>query len=52
MSKLNQANEAVKSASYNGNVQYKKSPEQQLYELAVTSMYGKDNYYETNKKQI
>jgi 60 kDa SS-A/Ro ribonucleoprotein len=52
MSKLNTANTVAKGVSYEGNIQHIKSPEQQLYELAVTVMYGNDTFYESNHIQI
>lgn len=38
--------------SYNGNPQYVKADAQQLYELAVNTLYGKDAYYETSDEMV
>jgi hypothetical protein len=51
MSKLNKPNLAVsigtKKASYEGNIQDVKPVHQQLYEIAVMTLYGKDSFYES-----
>jgi len=56
MSKLNPKGISVPSrtqgVSYNGNPQDVKNAEQQLYELVVTSLYGKDTYYESNDERL
>jgi len=60
MSKLNKKSKStlIKKAdvkmdySYNGNLQYVKSADQQLYELCVNSLYGKDTYYESNDDRL
>jgi 60 kDa SS-A/Ro ribonucleoprotein len=60
MSKLNAKNKSgvIKNknvaigVSYNGNIQYVKNAAQQLYELAVTSLYGKDAFYETSDERL
>ena len=39
--------------SGNGNLQEKKSPEQELYEIAVSTLYGKDqNFYESQNATL
>lgn len=38
--------------SYNGNPQPVKDDAQQLYELIVLSLYGKDSYYETTDQRV
>lgn len=39
--------------SGNGNLQEKKSPEQELYEIAVSTLYGKEqNYYESQNATL
>ena len=38
--------------SANGNPQFKKAPEQQLLELVVGSLYGKDSYYESGNDKV
>jgi len=54
MSKLNKKAVAPKKAlppvaiSYNGNPQYAKSAKQDLFELAVGFLFGKDSYYESS----
>lgn len=53
MSKMNPKNNvrfAVKS--FNGNPQELKGAEQQLYDIAVTSMFGKDTFYESNDVRL
>jgi len=57
MSKLNSRGRtnvpADMAYSGNGNLQEKKSPEQELYEIAVSTLYGKDqNYYESENKTM
>jgi len=47
MSKFNQANTSPKALSANGNLQYVKPEKQQLYELVVNTLYGRDTYYES-----
>ena len=51
MSALNQPNTAVsvglKAPSFEGNVQWVKSPEQQLFEIAVSTFFGKSKFYES-----
>lgn len=37
--------------SYNGNLQFKKGPEQELVELAVSTLYGNDTFYETTAEK-
>lgn len=40
------------AVSYNGNPQFSKKDADQLYELIVMSLYGKDNYYESSDVQL
>lgn len=40
------------AVSYNGNPQYTKADAQQLYELIVMSLYGKDSFYESNDNRV
>jgi hypothetical protein len=47
MSKFNQANTLAKAFSANGNLQYVKPEKEQLYELVVNTLYGRDTFYET-----
>lgn len=47
MSNLNQKNTSKKGVSYNGNVQELKNAEQQLYDITVMTLYGKDSFYES-----
>lgn len=52
MSLLNIKNTAVSTGqmapSFEGNVQWVKSPEQQLFEIAVSTFFGKSKFYESN----
>lgn len=52
MSKLNKAVKPTSlnntAISYNGNPQYPKDTEMQLYEVVTMTMYGKDEFYETS----
>lgn len=49
MSQLNQKQkqERVLGVSGNGNIQYEKSSVEQLFQLMVSTLYGKDTYYAT-----
>lgn len=38
--------------SANGNLQFQKEPLQHLYELAVSTMFGKDTYYQSGNKLV
>lgn len=38
--------------SANGNLQFKKEPLQHLYELAVSTMFGKDTYYQSGNRLV
>lgn len=42
----------IEAVSYNGNPQFVKDAEQQLYELAVMMLYGNDSYYESNDERL
>ncbi len=51
MSKLNPKNtntNRYKGVSFNGNVQELKGAEQALYDIIVTTLFGKDKFYESN----
>jgi 60 kDa SS-A/Ro ribonucleoprotein len=56
MSKLNIPNTAVKlgtkKVGYEGNLQDVKTASQQLYELAVMTLYGKDSFYESGDTML
>lgn len=55
MSALNKKGTGPKrktAVSFNGNVQSAKADEQQLYEALVMTMWGKDNYYESNDARL
>lgn len=53
MSKMNPKNNVRFTVkSFNGNPQELKGAEQQLYDVAVTSMFGKDTFYETNDARL
>lgn len=56
MSKLNPKNVSVparaQGVSYNGNPQDVKNAEQQLYEIVVSSLFGKDTFYESNDERL
>lgn len=56
MSKLNKPNKNPKlnkvAVSYNGNPQYLKDAEMQLYEVVTMTLYGKDEYYETSDQRL
>lgn len=62
MSKLNVKKTSPKGAkaqapfglgvSGNGNVQYKKGPMNMLFESLVTTLYGKDSYYESANDKV
>lgn len=57
MSKLNKPNQAPAklnkvAVSYNGNPQYLKDTEMQLYEVVTMTLYGKDEYYESSDKRL
>lgn len=53
MSKLNKKSTSVKiGKSYNGNLQFVKSSEQQLYELAAMTLIGKHHYYSSHDELI
>ena len=53
MSKLNKKLiRTTMGVSANGNPQFKKAPEQQLLELVVGSLYGKDSYYESGNDKV
>lgn len=41
-----------KTLSYEGNIQFVKTAESQLYELAVMSLYGKDAFYESTSDKL
>jgi 60 kDa SS-A/Ro ribonucleoprotein len=40
------------AVSHNGNPQYAKSAEQDLFEIAVSTLYGNDTYYETTDDKV
>ncbi len=40
------------AVSYNGNVQFAKGPEQDLFEIAVSTLYGNDTYYESSNDKV
>lgn len=40
------------AVSGNGNVQFKKSPEQILFEVIVSTLYGKDSFYESANDKV
>lgn len=57
MSKLNKPGQSPVIAkqtavSYNGNPQYLKDAEMQLYEVATMTLYGKDEFYETSDARL
>lgn len=52
MSQLNKRNTAKTTNSYEGNRQYEKGAEQQLFELVSMSFLGKDTFYESGNTQI
>lgn len=56
MSKLNPKNAGVTqnkmTISHNGNVQSVKAEAQQLYEIIVSTLYGKDDFYEDNDARL
>jgi hypothetical protein len=57
MSKLNKPGQAPKAAqktavSFNGNPQYLKDAEMQLYEVVTMTLYGKDEFYETSDTRL
>lgn len=56
MSTLNIKNNAVsvglKKANHEGSVQHVKSPEQQLLEITVMTLWGKDSFYEANDTRL
>lgn len=47
MSKFNKAKTLPKVASANGNMQFLKSAKQQLLELVLNTLYGRDSFYES-----
>lgn len=50
--KSNKSSPFGKSLSANGNLQSNKSPCQILFEVVVSSLYGKDSYYETSNDKV
>lgn len=40
------------AVSYNGNLQFAKGPEQELFEIAVSTLYGNDTYYESTNDKV
>lgn len=44
--------ETTKDVSMNGNVQWKKEPLQHLYELAVSTLLGKDTFYRSSDQLV
>ena len=56
MSQLNKKNTAqsvgLKKTNHEGSVQYVKPAEQQLLEIAVMSLWGKDSFYESNDERL
>jgi len=56
MSKLNKPNKSAKqnkvAYSYNGNPQFLKNAEQQLYEVVTMTLYGKDEFYESSNDRL
>lgn len=57
MSKLNpkgrdHITKAMTATSHNGNKQFRKNVEQELFEIVVSTLYGKDGYYESNAQRV
>lgn len=57
MSKLNpkgqdRLTKSMTGVSKNGNVQFTKDSEQQLFEIVVATLYGKDGFYESNTDRV
>jgi len=56
MSKLNPKNKSATATragvSYNGNPQTLKTAKQQLFEIVVMTLYGKDSYYESTDQRL
>lgn len=44
--------EAPKAESFNGNVQFEKGTEYQLYDLVVSHFFGKDTFYESHDDRV